>query len=157
MNRTKLNLFFCRIIIFSAVNLNILISNIFNLANFSPDILLLSTYYCIIYNDRILSLWFLTLLSIYMDIFNSIPIGINVICNLLLYQIVNSNINMLDNKPFKFVWFCLICVVSTIIMLKYYIIKIITNYEISINYSIIQLIFTILIYPIIHNFYNKLL
>ncbi len=113
-------------------------------------------FYFYVYNKKKPILLFILILSIILDTLNNYQIGTNAIIYFILIKIFD-----LKRKLFIFSSFAEIWIIFTIFIIELQIIKYITVYYINYNQIdnkilIINLISTIITYPLLHNYYYHL-
>ena len=146
-----------QILIFIITNLDGIFSRFLGITESPPDLIIISIYYWSFYKIEYFPIWFLILLSIYNDFIIGMPISPTCTMNLMLYQIIIMNKNILSNKSFKLVWMYFSFFTFLIMIIKHIFISLISQKIFTIEFVLMQYIFTILLYPLMHHLYNKLL
>lgn len=144
-----------QLVIFIIINLDRVFCSLSNVSEASPDLIILSIYYFTIFKPEYLSVILLNLLSIYSDVTSGMFIGASNMTNFIFYRMILVYKNILIGKSFKPIWgiFCLFYLIVT--SMKYTVACIIYKKLFSLSFVVMQYIFTICSYPLIHDFYRR--
>lgn len=132
-----------------AVLLMILPFDVVDIVRFFPLLDIILLYYWAIYRPDTLSLWFLFLLGIILDIFYAMPLGITSFTYLMLYVLVNSKRKLLSNEPYMILWGVAALLILSVLLVKWIFAMAVFGQYLSLYYIGIQWIISSMLCPLL--------
>lgn len=114
-----------------------------------PLLLLISVFYWMVYRPDLLSLGTLFIFGIIEDLVSVTPVGINTLCYILLYIVVNSQQNFFIGKNFVETWWVFSMTSFGFIFLKWFFISISHSEFIPFYMTFFCYLMTVVFYPLI--------
>jgi len=137
------------LVLLGSVNINIA-----GIASFVPLYLVMTVYFWSIYSPYYMPKWFVFLIGLFQDILYGMPMGISALLLLVLWGIVVSQRRHLTKEPFIVVWIMFVITIGFYIVAEWLINSIYFGELIFSPAIIMQLIVSVLIYPLIHKLYE---
>jgi rod shape-determining protein MreD len=128
-------------------------TNSLGLNNFFPLIDLMSIYYWSLYRPNTMQNWFVFVMGLLVDVVSGGPIGLNALLNLLLRGAVLYKGNYVK-KSFAMVWQSFALLLAVIISIKWLVFSTINSGFPVIDSAIMQLLLSVLLYPLFHSMFN---
>jgi len=114
-----------------------------------PDLLLALVYFWGVYRPDFLSVPVIFFVSLFVDILVSPFIGFGVILYILVFIIVRSQRRFLMGQGFAVQWLCFSVVAFLKVVCEWLALSLLTTHLFPVFHSLILLIFTIILYPIL--------
>ena len=123
-------------------------------ASFMPMFLTISVFYWVLYGPEFIPKWFVFFAGLFQDMIFGTPIGSSTVLNLILYGAVSSQQRFLIKEEFPFIWGIFIIAAAGMAFMNWVINMMYYSQFLFNDEMFIQLIFTILIYPLMHKFFS---
>ncbi|PIR38745.1 MAG: hypothetical protein COV35_06170 [Alphaproteobacteria bacterium CG11_big_fil_rev_8_21_14_0_20_39_49] len=130
-------------------------SRVYGFDNYFPAIDLMVIYYWCIYRPKLLGNGFVFLLGFFKDVLMGVSLGINALNNLIIRMMIVRKGGHFE-PTFYFLWagFAIILMISTTI--QWLLFSFLAEQWLGIGAAGKQFAVSVLIYPFVHNFFNKI-
>lgn len=121
---------------------------------FFPAVDIMVIYYWAGYKPDSMPNWFVFLLGIFRDVLEGVVIGVSPCIYLIIKLMVVAGRGLYRRESFPVVWQGLAVITVIAITGKWMLISFIMNAPIALNPAIMQVLFSIAVYPVVHWFFN---
>lgn len=123
-------------------------------ATFFPAVDIMVIYYWVSYRPDSLPDWFIFLLGILRDVLEGVSLGVGALVYLIVRLMVSASRDAYRKGSFPVVWQGMAVVTIVAIAVKWMLISFVMNVPVSLTAAIMQVLFSISIYPVVHWFFN---
>ena len=130
-------------------------SRIYSFDNFFPALDLMAIYYWCMYKPQLLGNGYLCALGFLKDLLTGVSLGINALTNLIIRMLIVRKEDNFEHT-FYLIWIGFAIIVMVSLTIKWLLFSFLAEQWLSVNMAIKQFIVSVLMYPFIHNFFNKI-
>lgn len=132
------------------VTLTFLPLRIPGISTFIPMVDAIVIYYWCIYRPSVMPQWFVFLLGIYQDTFYGTALGLSSLTNIILRTIAITQRRLFLKESFVVIWGGFMIFALGVGFFKYIVYMLLSNQFITPNAALIQWMFSIALYPLLH-------
>ena len=132
------------LVLFNYIPSNLGFSNIIR-----PEMGLICVFYWVLNRPDLFNMFMVFFLGFVCDIMSVVPLGVNIICYLMIYLAVSNMSSFFYNKPFNIVWVVFSFLLILIEIVKWLEVSVYYAAFVPLGHLIFTILFTIACYPLI--------